>query len=226
MEQILKDFKSHLINNGKRPKTIESYVGDVKGLLKYLETKGTIFEGNLNLFYVVSYKNYLIETSYEPTTINKKINSIHSLNHYLVKRGSMDEVVIDIKRDRIKIANGSERQVEVYDEKLVDKLLFYIEDKRKVSIRDKMIVLLLLYTEVRVSELCSIKVRNIDFLTGYIKIIGKGGKLREIPLKDEVVEAIKEYLSIRCEYTHRESELLILGQRGAIKREAVKVTRK
>jgi len=43
MIEILKDFEKHLLEDGKRPKTIESYVGDVKGLLEYLKGKGGEF---------------------------------------------------------------------------------------------------------------------------------------------------------------------------------------
>jgi integrase/recombinase XerD len=50
-------------------------------------------------------------------------------------------------------------------------------------------VLTLLYTGVRVSELCDIKAKNIDFLTDHLKVVGKGGKVREVPLKPEVTES-------------------------------------
>lgn len=55
-----------------------------------------------------------------------------------------------------------------------------------------MILFLLLYTGVRVSELCDIRARKINFLTSHLKVYGKGRKIREVPLKLEVVEAIKE----------------------------------
>lgn len=42
--------------------------------------------------------------------------------------------------------------------------------------------MLLIYTGVRASELCSIKIKDIDFLNYSIKIYGKGGKFRELPL--------------------------------------------
>ncbi len=54
-----------------------------------------------------------------------------------------------------------------------------------------MIIQILMFTGVRVSEFCNIKIKNIDFLTGYLKVLGKGGKVREIPLKSEVVDTIK-----------------------------------
>ena len=221
MIEILNDFERHLIEDGKRPKTVESYVGDIKGLLTYLDEGKVVFDGVLNRYYITSYKNKLMEKDYEPTTINKKINSISSFNTYLVDNGYMNEVVINLKRDRVRIANGSEKAVEIYDDKLVNNLCLYVTNREKVSCRDKMIILLLLFTGVRVSELCSIKIKHIDFLTGHLKVTGKGGKIREIPLKDEVIEAIKGYIRERCKSKYKGSEYLILGQRGAIQRDAV-----
>jgi integrase/recombinase XerD len=49
MIEILNDFERHLIEDGKRPKTIESYVGDVKGLLEYINEMNVTFDGNLSM---------------------------------------------------------------------------------------------------------------------------------------------------------------------------------
>jgi integrase/recombinase XerD len=220
--KVLEDFKMYLMEDGKSPKTIQSYIGDVAGLVKYLEAMGTGFEGSLKRFYVTSYKNYLLENSYEPATINNKINSIQAFNYFLIEKGYIQENIVDLKKYRVKVATGSEHQAEVLTENQCERLLFYIQNQKKVNLRDNMIIELLMFTGVRVSELCSIKIKNIDFLTGHIKIIRKGGKVREIPLKVEVMETIKEYLVERNSNPYRDSEYLILGQRGAIQRDAVK----
>ncbi|MEA4825893.1 MAG: integrase, partial [Clostridium sp.] len=60
-------------------------------------------------FYITSYQNYLIANQYELATINKKINSIHSFNRYLVDSECTKDVVVDIAKDRVKLAYGSER---------------------------------------------------------------------------------------------------------------------
>lgn len=94
-----------------------------------------------------------------------------------------------------KVCNdGSARQAEVLTDKQVEKILFYIQNEDKASKRSRMIVLLLLYTGLTVSELCDIKIKNIDFLTVQLKLFGKGRKVREVPLKSEVLEAINKYL--------------------------------
>ncbi|WP_252232824.1 site-specific integrase [Clostridium sp. ZBS15] len=82
--KIIEDFKTSLIEDGKSPKTIESYIGDIKAFIEFLGDKVVEFNGNLQRFYLVSYKNFLVESNYEVATINKKINSIHALNRYLV----------------------------------------------------------------------------------------------------------------------------------------------
>jgi len=63
--------------------------------------------------------------------------------------------------------------VEVYTDGEVERLLFYIQDRSKVSVRDKLVILLLLYTGIRVGELVSIKLQDIDFLTMQLHILGK-----------------------------------------------------
>ena len=220
MCKVIEDFKIGLIEDGKSPKTIESYVGDIKAFIDFLGTKGVEFNGALQRLYIVSYKNFLVENNYEVATINKKINSIHAFNRYLLATGGMKEIVVENSKDRVKIAYGSEKQVEVYSDKEVDNILFYIQNEDKVSKRNKEIVMLLLYTGVRVSELCSIKIRDIDLLNYSIKIYGKGGKFREVPLKLDLSDAIKEYIRDR-DYSVKDSEYLVIGQRGALRRDAI-----
>jgi integrase/recombinase XerD len=72
----------------------------------------------------------------------------------------------------------------VFSEKQVERMLFYIQNQENVTRRDKMIILLLMYAGVRVSELCSISINNIDFLNSQLKIHGKGGEIRQVLLKN------------------------------------------
>lgn len=215
----IESFESHLREQGKAEKTIQSYTGDTAQFLAYLESKELSFDGILGRLTINSYKNHLIKENYEPTTINKKLNSLQSFNDFLIHEDIMTGKVVELGRDRIKIAKGSEKPVEVYSEETVETLLFHLEKTK--YIRDKVVMQLLLFTGVRVSELCSIRIRDIDFLSHQLKVIGKGGKYREIPLKVEVVETIKRYLLERIKNKHFKSEYLLLGQRGSMGRDAI-----
>lgn len=219
--ELIQKFKVHLEEDGKSVKTIESYIGDAVAFVVFLESKGIAFKGEMKRFYIISYRNHLIDNQYELSTINKKVNSIQSFNKYLVDNGYSKDVVVDIAKDRVKLAYGSERQVEVLTDKQVEQILFYIQNAEKVSKRNRMVILLLLYTGLRVSELCDIKIKNIDFLTAHLRVFGKGGKVREIPLKSEVLEAIKEYMIERSSNPFADNEYLMLGQRGVLQRDAI-----
>ena len=217
------EFEKYLKEDGKRDSTILSYVGDIAGFLNYLSTKSSHFDGQLARFFITSYKQHLESLDYKVNTINKKINSLVCFNQFLIHMGQMTSMVVDLKRDKIRIAYGSEQEVEVYTENEVERLLFYIQDPSKVSLRDKLIVLLLLYTGIRVSELVSIRLKDLDFLTMQLHVVGKGGKIREVPLRSEVVDVAKEYMATeRKGHKFSHSEYLLLTQRsGKMDRDAV-----
>lgn len=215
-EKQVTEFEEALVADGKAPKTVESYTGDIRAFLEWLESKGNIFTGNLKRFHITSYRSYLVQNNYEINTINKKLNSLQSFNQFLMDRAYLTEQVVDLKKDKVKLAAGSEKEVEVFTDDEIEKLLFYIQGENILS-RDRLIVLLLLYTGVRVSELVNIKLRDVDLLSMNLTIVwGKGGKRREVPLKGEVIEAIKEYLQgQRKDNKFVDSEYLILTNRSA-----------
>lgn len=215
-EQIVTEFEESLVADGKATKTLESYVGDIRAFIDWLETKGNIFTGNFKRFHVTKYRNHLVQEGYEVNTINKKINSLQSFNQYLLNNNYTNEIAVDLKKDKVKVAAGSEHEVEIFTDTDVEKLLFYIQ-LEDVSSRDRLIILLLLYTGVRVSELVNIKLKDIDILAMNLTVAwGKGGKRREVPLKNEVIEAIKEYLEgERRDNKFADSEYLILTNRSA-----------
>lgn len=209
-----KTFGQWLFEEGKATKTIDSYVTDVKGFQTYLEEKLTDVEV-LSRFSFIRYKEQLIKESYATATINKKINSLKVYNDFLREEGVLEETFIDLKRDRIKIASGSESQVDALSDDEVERLLFYVENRNKVSQRNKLIVYLLLYTGVRVSELISIKMEDIDFLTSTLTVLGKGSKRREIGLRSDVVQLVKAYLKEeRSASVFHVSEYLLVSQRA------------
>ncbi|REK56345.1 MAG: integrase [Geobacillus sp.] len=219
----IEKFEQWLFAEGKAPKTIESYVNDVKGFQSYLQEKLKDMPV-LSRFSFVKYKEHLIKEGYAVSTINKKINSLKVYNDFLRTEGIVNESFIQLKRDRIKIADGSEEAVDALTEEQVEKLLFYVEDRRKVTLRNKLIVYLLLYTGVRVSELVGIQIADIDFLTSTLKVTGKGGKRREIGLRQDVLYLIRQYMKEeRSESVFRDSPYLLLSQRaGKMHRDAVR----
>jgi len=217
-------FGQWLIEDGKSPKTIESYSNDVKQFQLYLAEKADHETQTISRFSFVRYKQHLLDEDFKVSTINKKVNSLKVFNDFLQVKGIVDENYIQLRKDRVPIATGSERVVNALTDKEVEKVLFYVQDSAKVSKRNSLIVHLLLYTAVRVSELVNIKLTDIDALTFTLMVRGKGGKVREIGIRNDVMELIKEYqVGERKASRFHESDYLLVSQRsGKMHRDAVR----
>lgn len=212
--EILFKFEEDLVEDGKAKMTIVSYVGDVKDFLKWLNNKGVVFGGSISRFYITQYKDHLMENKYAIDTINKKVNSLSSFNHFLIREKYTQDLAVYSKKDKIKVAKGSEAEVEIYTDQEVERILFHLENK-KINLRNKLIVHILLYTGLRVGEVVNIKITDIDFLTSHLKVVGKGGKMREVPIKSELLSLIKFYMETeRKDHKLNGSEYLLLSQRS------------
>lgn len=215
LANIQTSFENHLLEDGKGSATIASYTGDIQRFLKWMKDRKLPFEGQLTRLSITSYRKHLQEANYRINTINKKINSLHSFNHFLISAGYCEELVVHPKRDKIKVAQGSEAEVTVFSDEEIERILFFLENREKVSLRDKTIIYILLYSGLRVSELVNLKIQDLDRLTMMIKIVGKGGKYREVPLKPETAEIIRVYLETeRKESPFATSEYLLVTQRA------------
>ena len=215
ISSIQGDFGKYLLEDGKSRATIESYMGDIRKFVEWLIHKKLPFDGKLSRLSITSYRKHLQEANYRINTINKKVNSLHSFNHFLIAAGYCQEMVVHPKRDKIKVANGSEAEVVVFSEDEVERLLFHLENQEQVALRDKTLVYILLYAGLRVGELVNLKIQDLDLLTMSIKVVGKGGKYREVPLKPEVAEIIKTYMeSDRKESPYAKSCQLFVTQRS------------
>lgn len=215
LNELAKAFEQWLFEEGRSPKTIESYVGDIKGFQQYLTEKAAEDTQPLSRFAFVRYKQHLIDQHLAVSTINKKVNSLNVYSNFLQEKELINGNPIHLRRDKVHIADGSEHVVTVLTEDEVERFLFYLEGETKVSQRGKLIGYLLLYTGVRVTELVSIKLADIDKLTAILTVRGKGGKVREISLRNDVLSIIKQYQQgERQESRFSESEYLLVSQRA------------
>lgn len=211
-QNLVTYFHDYLLADGKAQKTAESYCGDVRAFLAWLAEKKTPI--TLQRIHITSYRNYLLSSHYEINTINKKMNSLLSFNLYLIQHQYMTEKIVCLKKDKVTRAAGSEPAVEILSEADMEKLLFHLP---KETVRNRMIVLLLIYTGLRVSELVNIKLTDLDLLSRQLTIAwGKGMKRRQLPLKSEAAEAITNYIETdRRKNKHVTSDYLILTGRAA-----------
>jgi hypothetical protein len=149
---LIEGFRQWLIEDGKSPRTIDSYCSDVKQFQLYLTQKAADEQLPLSRFSFVRYKQHLQERNLAISKVNKAVNSHKVYNDFLQKIGFVEKSFIQLKRDQTQVVSGSEYVVTAMSEE-VEQLLFYVENQEKVIKKNKLVVYILLYTGVRVSVL-------------------------------------------------------------------------
>jgi site-specific recombinase XerD len=142
------------------------------------------------------------DLGYTKKGIGRKIASLRSYFKFLTLNEFIEKNPMStIKSPKIKLEEALPKfldlsDIEVIFKKLKDKTIF----NTKKSQRYYLIIRLLYSTMARVSELCNIKINDIDFNKGYIRLRGKGNKERIVPVDNKTLEIFKEYIKNRISY--------------------------
>lgn len=211
MTNLLKYFRAELIRQDRSIATIRNYINDVQLFARWLEqTYDDEFEpSKIVQRDIIEYRSYLINVNVSsPATVNRRLASLSSYFKWcLAKKHTNLNPVDGVKG--IAIIDPGPKSL---DTTSLRRLL------REVHVhgnaRDIAILEILAGTALRVGELVSLKIKDIDIgeLKGTVNIhIGKGRASRQVPLNVDVRKALKVYLDIRPSTT---SEYLFVGQRG------------
>ncbi|MDD2211681.1 MAG: tyrosine-type recombinase/integrase [Clostridia bacterium] len=221
----LTEFEAHLLADGKSLKTISSYMSDVRAFYKYLNEIGINDAKKITRAHITGFRGQLLKQDYKPATINKALNSLNAYTNFLIEKHTLPSQapLVKSRQDRIKVAADCEHSVDVFSEEELSRILSYINTPNTLSLRDRLLFYYLLYTGCRVSELCTTKLSDLDLLTGQVKVSGKGGKIREIPLRPDLVEMIQLYIKEeRAQSKLADSPFLFTSQRaGQLNRDTV-----
>ena len=212
---MLEQFIEELIRRGASTNTINSYAQNVSLFIRWYEqTTGQIFDNKITVFDGREYCSYLNNVQKQkPASINAKLTALQQYANYLYTQGFQEKIKIE-----------KQKAVPVRNIKTLDKPSLY-KCRRWVhgyaSKRDIAIFELLLNSGIRESELCDLKLDDLQISERKGNLIirsGKGGKYREISLNSDARTAINDYLVVRPAYTDQH---IFLGQRGPLTRNAV-----
>lgn len=142
-------------------------------------------------------------------SINRKISALKTYYTFLQKIKKIEVSPLQMHRSL-----KTEKKIQIpFSVKEIDKVRELLEKEGSFeSYRDLLIVEMLYGLGLRRSELCGIKESDVDFGLKVIKIRGKGGKERLMPLIQELGDKIKKYLIIKKEYfnsTYKATNLLV-----------------
>ena len=199
------------VEKGLSKNTISSYSSDLKQLEKWLANKDidiqSCSEIDLN-----SYLAEKIDQGVLASSINRILSSVKGFFNWLIHTNIIklnpSELIESPKIGRKLPVNISEQDVE--------KILNAPDCKTVQGKRDKTILELLYATGLRVSELTNLKLNQVDITRGIIRVMGKGGKERIIPVGETALAWLKSYIDlVRSQLAINDDNLFIfLSNKG------------
>lgn len=193
---LKQDFLQYIeLEKGRSLKTIENYDRYLSLFLEYGKIKNPkdISEATVRNFRLwLNRKETPKGKTLSKKTQNYYIIALRSFLKYLAR-----ENIESLPPERIELAKVPERQIDLISSAELERLLSAPEPKDLKGARDKAIIELLFSTGLRVSELCSLKIDDVDLKHEEFSVRGKGGKIRVVFLSSPAKEALRTYLDKR-----------------------------
>ena len=218
MKEAIDNFLDYLaVEKGFSSNTIVAYRNDLHQLASFVEEeaakRGTIppwaaFDRQAMMAYLLELKG----RGYAATTVARKVAAVKSFFGFMVAEGILkDNPTQDVAST--KVGKSLPKPISIAQ---VHKLL---EQPAKLTTpearRDKAMLELLYATGMRVSELVSLNLADMDMGGGYVRCFGKGHKERLIPIHARAVKSVKDYLDeARPQLVRGAEKAVFLNRRG------------
>ena len=188
--------------------TIKNYVLDIEDFILWCKDN-KIDKYKVTYKEIKPYLSKLYDTNYKGTTISRKISSLRSFYSYLYSNHLVDKNVFKY----VSLPKKEKKLPKYLSYEDIDEIFKVPDITSPLGMRNRLILELLYDTGIRVSELCNIKLKDINFDNRSINIIGKGSKERIVYFGDICNDIMMSYINeARCVLlNNKENEHLILG---------------
>lgn len=212
MNKKVKDFLNYLLlERGFSINTIENYERDLKKFFEFLEEKNIDFE-KISVQDITNFIEYLRSKNYDSSTIERVSSCLRSFFKYLVWAWEWKKNPVDF----IELPKKKKRLPEFLTKEEVFNLLEVIKPETPLKIRDKALLEFAYATGARVSEIINLKIKDILFDEGFVRIVGKGNKERIVPLTKLSLDYLKLYLlKARQKLKKSENGYVFLNKNGS-----------
>lgn len=194
--------------------TINAYLNDINVFRKYAcKIYGEISPISVGTDILSEFINSIKKKGGCNTTLARTISSLKIFYKYLLSKG-----VIEMNpMDYIQAPKVVRKTPEILTVKEIDALINAIDPTKEEAQRNRAILEVLYSCGLRVSELINLKIKDIHFRMGILKVNGTGNSERYIPLSEKAKKELKKYVSIdrkKLKILPENSEILFLNRRG------------
>ena len=185
--------------------TVVAYGQDLNAFVEFAEVKKISEFADLSSAFIRSWIVYLIEGGMKNKSVNRKLASLRTFYKWMRKEGLIDHSPMTKVQ-----GPKNEKHLPVFakeSELLPSKIEELFSDDYSGK-RDALMLELFYQTGIRLSELIGLTIKDIQ--GNQIKVLGKRNKERIIPISDDLVQQIQEYLELRKEISSKCENLLLL----------------
>ena len=209
----IKEFKTYLkIERSLSDNTIDSYIRDVKKLAFFGE-KINKNELKINKSDIKDFIKEINEDKISARTQSRIISGIKAFYKYLI----LEDYIKINPTELIESPKIGMKLPDTLSVSEIDSLLSAIDFSHPQGQRNRAILEVLYSCGLRVSELVNLKLSNIRFNEGYVKVLGKGNKERYAPIGSSALKYLKIYLKevrIHQNIKKDSEDIVFLNRRG------------
>lgn len=190
MQDQVRDFISYIASEkGLAANTIEAYQRDIEAFLASLKQQGVSTFAELDQRHIIAFLSQLKSQEYASSSICRALIAIKVFCRFL-------------KRERVTSANAAfyldtpklwQLIPEILSTEEIDTLLQEPDTETSIGARDKAILEVLYASGLRVSEICTLGLYDVE--DTFVRVMGKGSKERVVPLGKHALKAVDHYIT-------------------------------
>jgi tyrosine recombinase XerC len=192
MEEQLQRYVTHLrVEKDASPYTLRNYLHEITHFLDFLRGEGVDSWDDVDRQALRRYLLWLRKEGYVEASMARRLSELRSFCRYLVREGVLESNPIEVVSSP-KVPKRLPRYLKM-DE--IEALLNAPDISAPLGQRDKAILELLYATGVRLSELVSLNLGDLNLSRGQMLVWGKGGKERVVLLGEPAVRGLRTYIN-------------------------------
>ena len=207
MHRYIDKFINYLkVEKNASGHTLKNYSIDLNSFFLFLDGKDIAEVDHLTLRRFLA---QLRSKAYSKRTIARKLASLRSLFKFLYREGHIrSNPITSISSPKL-----DKKLPKFLDVGQVTRLILKPDTATIAGLRDRAILETLYSTGIRVSELVGLDIQDIDFISGVVKVFGKGSRERMVPIGEEALGAIRRY-NDKKDKREKARDAVFLNNRG------------
>lgn len=208
--EIARSYRTYIrLEKQLSPNSVESYMRDLGQFAHFILRMYDVPPRKVEQQMIEHYMQWLFEKGREKSSQARYLSGIKSFFNFML----LEEMIETSPAELVEAPKAGRQLPDTLSTEEIDTMIGLIDQSSTKGLRDRAILELLYSCGLRVTELCDLKLGDLFFGEGYIRIIGKGDKQRLVPISAVARTRIQLYMD-QTQEQHQKEDTLFLNNRG------------